>query len=196
MRTLALAVLLLATACGRPLLFVEVEIPSAAVKVPQQAFPSTVSPSPADLCAPDPSWPTQPGNTCLRRSVVYDLGQDFRDLVASAETFELRLTRVGIALVATDPLADLGSIYRVRVLAEGVDASLPAVELARYVRDPLAPPSREIEVGASAGVDLAPYVEAGLLRIRSELEFDHDVAAFIADVSADFSLKVLVDWAK
>jgi len=196
MRTPALAALLLATACGRPLLYAEVEIPSVVVLVPQQVFPSTSSPSPGDYCEPDPAWPTQPGNTCLQRRVEYDLGQDFRDLIDDAESVELRLSRLGIALVATDPLADFGSVYRVRVLAEGPDASLPTVELARYVRDPAAPPSRTIEVGTRASVDLGAYVQAGSIRIRSELEFDTDIPGFTADVTGDFYLKVLVDWGK
>jgi hypothetical protein len=194
MRTLALAALLLATACGGPLLYVEVEIPSAVVLVPQQTFPSTISPAPGDFCTPDPAWPTQPGNTCLQRIVDYDLGADFRDLIADAETVELRLIRLGIALTATDPLADFSSVYRVRVLAEGDGASLPPVELARYLRDPAAPPTRSIEVSTRASVDLGAYVRAGFVRIRSELEFDQDIPAFTADVTGDFYLRVLIDW--
>jgi hypothetical protein len=194
MRSPALAALLLATACGRPLLYAEVEVPSAVVLVPQQAFPSTVSPSPGDYCTPDPAWPIQPGNTCLQVIVQYDLGQDFRDLIDDAESVELRLSSLGIALAATDPLADFSSVYRVRVLAEGIDGALPTVELARYVRDPAAPPSRTIEVGTRASVDLGAYVQAGSIRIRSELEFDQDIPGFTADVSGDFYLKVLVDW--
>jgi hypothetical protein len=196
MRTPALAALLLATACGRPLLYAEVEIPSAVVLMPQQAFPSTVSPAPGDFCVPDPAWPVQPGNTCLQKVVDYDLGQDFRDLIADAESVELRLSRLGIALSATDPLADFSGVYRVRVLAEGHDASLPTVELARYLRDPAAPPARAIEVATRASVDLGAYVQAGFVRIRSELEFDTDIPGFTADVSGDFYLKVLVDWGK
>jgi len=194
MRTPALAALLLATACGKPLFYAEVEIPSAVVLVPQQSFPSTVSPAPGDFCTPDPAWPTQPGNTCLQRVVDYDLGQDFRDLIDEAESVDLRLSRLGIELAATDPLADFSSVYRVRVLAEGDGATLPTVELARYVRDPAAPPSRTIEVGTRASVNLGPYVQAGFIRLRSELEFDQDIPGFTADVEGDFYLKVLIDW--
>jgi hypothetical protein len=196
MRTLALAALLLAAACGKPLLYAEVEIPSTVVLLPQQAFPSTTSPLPGDLCAPDPAWPTPQGHTCLQKVVRYDLGQDFRDLIADAETVELRLNRLGIALATTDPLADFGSVYRVRVLAEGIDAAQPDVELARYVRDPLAPPSRTIEVGARTSVNLGPYVDAGSIRVRSELEFDQDIPAFTADVSGEFYLRVMIDWGR
>ena len=196
MRTLALAALLLTAACGKPLLYAEVEIPLAEVLVPAQTFPSTISPAPGDFCTPDPAWPTQPGNTCLQKSVQYDLGKDFRDLIKDAETVELRLQRLGIGLVATDPLADFSSVYRVRVLAEGIDASLPAVELARYTRDAAAPPSRSIEVATRASVDLGAYVQAGFIKIRSELEFDQQIPEFIADVTGDFYLRVVIDWGK
>jgi hypothetical protein len=194
MRTLALAALLLATACGKPLLYAEVEIPSAVVTVPQQVFPSTISPNPTDLCAPDPAFPTQPGNTCLQRAIEYDLGQDFRDLIEDAESFDLRLTELGIALAATDPLADFGHVYRVRLLAEGQDATVPAVELARYLRDPLAPATRSITVGTRSSVNLGSYVQAGFIRIRAELEFDQDIPEFTADVTGDFYLRVTIDW--
>lgn len=194
MRPLALAALLLATACGRPLLYAEVEIPSATVLVPQQSFPSTSSPLPGDFCTPDPEWPTQPGNTCLQKVVQYDLGQDFKDLIDDASEVELRLERLGIALVATEPLADFSSVYRVRVVAEAIDAAHPQIELARYVRDPAAPPARAIEVGTRSSVDLAAYLTAGVIRIRSELEFDQDIPAFTADVKGEFYLRVLVNW--
>lgn len=196
MRSIALAALVLATACGGPLLYAEVEIPDAQVLVPQQSFPSTVSPLPTDLCTPDPAFPTQPGNTCLQKTVAYDLGKDFRDLIKDARSLELRLNRLGISLAASDPLADFGSVYRVRVLAESPGQGLPAVELARYVRDPAAPPARAIEVGARNSVDLGAYVVAGAIQIRAELEFDRDIPAFTADVAGDFYLRVLVDWGK
>ena len=93
MRTLALAALLLATACGKPLLFAEVEIPNASLKVPDQLFPSTVSPSPVDLC---PDGPTIPGNTCLQQTIDFDLGKDFLDLVEHATKIDLH--RPGVIL--------------------------------------------------------------------------------------------------
>lgn len=194
MRSLALAALLLATACGKPLLYAEVEIPSAVITVPQQLFPSTVSPLPTDLCTPDPAFPTQPGNTCLQKAIEYDLGEDFSDLIADAQEFELRLTELGIALVATDPLADFGNVYRVRLLAEGQDPGVPPVELARYQRDPLAPAARAITVRTRSSVNLGSYVEAGFIRIRAELEFDRDIPEFTADVTGDFYLRVTIDW--
>lgn len=201
MRTPALAALLLLAACGKPLLYAEVEIPSAVVKVPQQTFPSTFDPLPVDLCPADPLNPVQPGDTCLQKAIVYDLGKDFRDLVKDAASVDLRLTSLSIDLnaldPATNPLATFANVVRVRVLAEGVDASTPPIELARYVRDPAAPAGRAISVGARSTVNLGGYVQSGFIRVRAELEVDPGgLPAFSADVTGDFYLKVLVDWGK
>jgi hypothetical protein len=199
MRTLALAALLLLAACGKPLLFVEVEIPKAAVLVPQQAFPGTQNPLPTDFCTPDPEFPTAPGNTCLEQDATFDLGSDLTDLIDRAYSTELRLDRLGLALVASDPLTDLGSVYRVRLLIieeNGTPEGQVGPELARYVRDPAAPPSRSIEVTTRSSVNLSPYVRSGKLRFRSQLEFDQVIPGFTADVTGEFYLKVVVDWGK
>lgn len=195
MRTLALAALLALSACGRPLLFAEVEIPKATILVPQQTFPSTVNPLPTDLCTPDPAYPVTPGNTCLEQDVTWDLGADVTDLIDRAYDVNLRIDQVGIALVATDPLADFGSVYRVRLLVLEADGSA-GPELARYLRDPAAPPSRTIVVTTGSSVNLGGYVQAGTIRLRSQLEFDRDIPGFTADVTGQFYLKVVVDWGK
>lgn len=189
MRTLALAALLLATGCGRPLLYAEVEIPSAAVTVPQQVFPEINA---TDVCtAPG----ADPSSLCSQRVIEYDLGQDFRDLIADAHTVDLRLTQLGIALSATDPLQDFSNVQRVRILAEGADPSTPTVELARYERDPAATSTRDISVRTRASVNLGGYVRAGFIAIRAELEVDPGgLPEFTADVTGDFYLKVTIDW--
>lgn len=189
MRTLALAALLLASACGRPLLYAEVEVPDASVTVPQQVFPQITA---TDACTAAGSTP---GNLCSQKIIEYDLGQDFRDLIEDAHTVELRLTELGIALSATDPLQDFSNVRRVRVLAEGADASTPTLELARYERDPSSVPTRDIAVRTRATVNLGAYVRAGFLAIRAELEVDPGgLPEFTADVTGDFYLKVTIDW--
>lgn len=191
MRTLALAALLLATGCGKPLFFAEVEIPNASLKVPEQSFPSTISPSPVDLC---PDGATIPGNTCVWQTIDFDLGQDFRDLIEHATEVNLYLLQLGIALSATDPLADLSAVQRVRVVVGTPDGSLPDTELAVYDRDPSAPPSREIAVVAQTGTNIGPYVQAGKVNVTALLEFDQAIPAFTADVTAQVKLLVTVDW--
>jgi len=196
MRTFALVALLLATACGKPLLYAEVEIPSAIVTMPQQTFPATANPAPGDFCVADPAFPVPAGSSCLQKTIQYDLGSDFRDLIKKAETLDLRLLQMGIALATTDPLQDFTSVVKVRVMAEEISPALPAVELAYYVRDPAAPPSRTITVATHSTVNLGPYVQAGFIKLRSEMVFDADIPAFTADVTGDFYMKVLVDWGK
>ncbi len=191
MRTLALAALLLATACGKPLLFAEVEIPNASLKVPDQLFPSTVSPSPVDLC---PDGPTIPGNTCLQQTIDFDLGQDFLDLVEHATKIDLRLKQLGIALTEAEPLADLSAVQRVRLMVGTPDGSLPDAELAVYDRDPTAPPSREVIVAAPSGINIGPYIQGGKINVTALLEFDRDIPDFRADVTAQVKLLVTVDW--
>lgn len=198
MRPTALAALLLLSACGKPLLYAEVEIPKATITVPQQAFPFVDLPlpgvPPVDGCTPDPD--RNPANACLQQTIEYDLGSDFRDLVKDAERFDLRLTRLGIVLAPTAGFPDFGSVVRVRVLAEWRDASRPPLELASYTRDPAVPHPASIDVGARSTVNIGDYVQGGFIRINAEMEFDQSIPGFTADVSGEFYLKVLVDWGK
>lgn len=190
MRTLALAALLLATACGKPLLYAEVEIPSATIQVPQQVFPAITT---ADVC-------TAPGsgaaNRCAATIIQYDLGQDFRDLIQDAHTVDLRLTELAIDLTSTS-IANFDNVVRVVISAEGRDATTPAVELARYERDPAAPSATAIAVAARSTINLGSYVQAGFIGIRAELEVGSGgLPEFTADVTGDFYLLVTLDWGK
>jgi hypothetical protein len=194
MRTLSLAALLLLAACGKPLLYAEVEIPSVVLQVPQQTFDVITS---TDFCTTPGTSPT---NLCSQTVLKYDLGQDFRDLMKDATSLDLRLTELAIGLTALDPisnpLANFDNVAQVRVVAVGT-APLVALELARYTRDPAAPAGRNITVSARSTVNLGPYVQAGLIEIRAELEVDPGgLPAFTADVTGDFYLKVMVDWGK
>lgn len=190
MRTLALAALLLATACGKPLLYAEVEIPSATVQVPQQVFPAITT---ADVCTAPGSGA---GNRCAATIIQYDLGQDFRDLIQDAHTVDLRLTELAINLT-TAPFANFDAVQRVVISAEGRDASTPVVELARYERDPSAPPQSAITVQARSTVNLGSYVQAGFVGIRAELEVGSGgLEQFTADVTGEFYLLVTIDWGK
>ncbi|MBK9518101.1 MAG: hypothetical protein IPO09_12245 [Anaeromyxobacter sp.] len=191
MRRLALAALLLATACGKPLFYAEVEIPHASVKVPQQEFPSTQNPNPVDLC---PDGASVPGNTCLQKLIEYDLGDDFRDLTKDATSLDLRLTELAIELLTTSALADFSSVERVRVTVQGFDQSQPPVELAAYTRVPGAPPATRIAVSARANVDIGAYLEGGIVRVNTLIEYDRDIPAFTADVTGLFYLRVVIDW--
>jgi len=195
MRTLALAALLLATACGRPLLYAEVEVPSAVVTVPRQSFSAITT---GDLCTAPGS---DPANRCSQTLISYDLGSDFRDLMKDARTLDLRLIQLAIHLNAADPvtnpLSNFDGVRRLRILAEGRDASTPTLELARYERSTGTTGLGEIAVSTREAVNLGPYVQAGFIGLRAELEVDPvGLPLFTADVTGDFYLLVTIDWGK
>lgn len=195
-RTALLALLAapLLTACGKPLLFAEVEIPVAEVTLASQSFPSTESPNPADFCPPGVALGD--GITCLQRTIGFDLGDDFRDLTQDAAEYELRLTDLGITLNATQALQDFGDVLEVVVGVDGTGTGRPSVELAAYRRSASDPNPTTIVVAASSNVDLGPYLEAGQITLFTRMQVGAVTPEFTADVVAQFYLKVLVDWGK
>lgn len=189
---LALLALPLLAACGKPLLFAEVEIPVAEVTLTSQSFPSTVNPLPTDLC---PAGVGLGGSvTCLQRNVGFDLGNDFRDLTKDAASYELRLTNLGITLNATQALQDFGDVLEVVVGVDGTGTGLPSIELAAYRQSASNPNPSSIVVAASSNVDLGPYLEAGQLTLYTRMQIGATTPEFTADVVAQFYLKALVDW--
>lgn len=187
-------------ACGKPLLYAEVEIPSATVLLAQQTFPSTVLPAIEDQCPPGSV--VTPGASCLQRTFAFDLGNDFRDLTEDAVEFDLRLLDLGITLTASDPLDPLepiGDFRDIEYVVVGVDGSasgLPSNVLATYRRSAADPTPQTIVVGASSNIDLGQYVQGGTISVYARLEFRRDIPAFTADVLSEFYLKALLDYGK
>ena len=197
MRTLSLALLLLLSACGRPLLFAEVEIPKATVVVPQQAFGSVGGTPGSATCTPAAGYPVAVGDTCLSEPITFDLGADFKDLTSKAESIELRLTSLGIRLVAASGgPTDFSTVKWMRLVVEGAGAGLPDAEVARYLKPAGATVVGEILVQGNADVNLGPYLEAGAVVLRAEIDFAQVIPGFTADVSSEFYAKILVDWGK
>lgn len=196
LRTALLALLAapLLTACGKPLLFAEVEIPLAEVTLASQPFPSTESPNPADFCPPGVAL--GPDVTCLQRTIAFDFGDDFRDLTQDAASYELRLTDLGITLDATQALQHFGDVVEVVVGVDATGTGLPSVDLATYRRSAADPTPSSIVVAASSNVDLGPYLEAGQITLFTRLQVGAVTPEFTADVEAQFYLKALVDWGK
>jgi hypothetical protein len=195
-RTALLALLSasLLAACGKPLLYAELEIPVAEVTLTSQPFPSTVNPLPTDLCPPGVGLG---GNvTCLQRTFGFDLGDDFRDLTQDATSYDLRLTDLGITLQATQALQDFGDVLEVVVGVDGSAIGLPSVELAAYRRSAADPNPTTIVVAASSNVDLGPYLEAGRLALYTRMQIGADTPEFTADVVAQFYLKALLDYGR
>ncbi len=193
-RLAALALLAL-SACGKPLLYAEVEIPRATVTLTQQSFPATTNPSPVNVCPPEVV--VAPGNTCLQQTFGFDLGNDFKDLTKDSAEIELRLTQLGISLAPTDPLGSFASVEEVVVGVDGTAQGLPVTEIASYRRSPSDPSPTTILVGGRSNVDIGSYLTGGSqLIIFARLQFNQDIPGFTADVVADFYAKVLVDYGK
>ena len=198
MRTPALTVAACAAAlslaaCGKPLLYAEVEIADVQVTIPQQSFPATANPPPANFCPPGTVFPA--GMTCIQQSIAYDLGKDFTDLTKDSVDYELRLTDLAIQLNTATAIGDFNSVYTVRVGVEA-NGALPAVDLATYQRSASDPNPTSIAVRAMSNVDLSPYVQSGQVAIFTRMVVDQDIPAFNADVRGDFYLRVTVDWGK
>lgn len=192
----ALAATALVLAGCDPLLFAEVQIPDLEVTLPSQSFPAVALSLPSDWC--DPASPPVPGSPqCLAVSADYDIAANVPALVDEAVSYELRLTRVAIALSAIQqPGAppDLSGIESatIRVLDDPAVPSSGAV-VATYVKPPGATPTT-IAVTGNANLDLAPYLDTGVLPVRVEVVVSDGTAAFDADISAAFSVVVNVDW--
>lgn len=182
--SLALAVTLSTAGCGDPLLFADLEIPEVELTLPAQRFPASVA-GPSDWC--DPTRPS-----CIATDLTYDLGQPLGLLDRPATEYEIRLTALSLALAATEP-GDLGGITSAELLAYPPGGGAP-VTVARYDRSASDPAPTAIAVAGDPDLDLAPYLEAGLIRLRVELSYDARTPAFEADVTADFHVEVELDY--
>jgi hypothetical protein len=198
MRKLAVALAAaLATACGDPLLFAELEIPSVRVTLPSQSFPGTVA-------GPDNQCLDAGGNvvaSCIRQAFTYDLGAQVSVLNEDNVKPEVRLSELSIALTATcDPLlptcvASFATVTQVAIWILGPAGSgLPDVVVAEYRRSAANPAPAAIAVSGYSNVDLGRYVDAGVLSVAAEMKYDAATPAFTADVTGDFYLKVQLDY--
>lgn len=193
----ALAAVLLA-ACGGPLLYAELEIPELRVTLPPQSFPAAASPLPSNWC--NPSVP-QPNPPCLAVGASYDLAAHVPAFTQSGATYEVRLTAVSFKLSATQSTpgapTDLSGIQSARVLV-GANPSVPGsgTVVASYVRTTTSPPPTTLAVTGNSNLDLAPYLSNGQLPVRVEVVIDGSTAAFDANISATFYVRITFDWGK
>lgn len=185
MRHALLVAILLSTGCSGPLLFADLEIPEVELTLPAQSFPASVA-APAAWC--DATRPS-----CIATDLTYDLGAELDLFTRPEAEYELRLTALAIALTATES-GDLGGVRSVGVLAYPPDGGAP-VAVARYERSPADPAPTAIAVTGDADVELARFIEAGQIRLRVELSYDARTPAFDADVTADFYVRVGLDYA-
>ncbi len=176
---------LLAAGCGGPLLHADLEIREARLTLPAEQFPSSPPLNVQSGCASG-------APSCVATELSYDLGQQLDLLNRPATAYDVRLTSLELAL-ATSNAGDLGGIAAAAVLAYPPGGGAP-VELARYERSATDPAPTAIALTASSDVDLTPYLEAGVIRLRVELSTDRATPAFVADVTAAFRLKVRLDY--
>jgi len=186
MRKTALLALLAAAGCGGSPLYGELEIPNVTVTLPQQSFPAPADPS--ALCR-DSSGQVIP--QCAQKAIAYDLGAQVPVIEEKNVSYHVQLKSLAIALAANDPMGDFSLVQSVTISVVGSNG-LPDVVIASYTQDPANPAPKAITVQAYSNVDLASYIQAGTLDLRTEL---HGVPpAFTADVTGTFYLKVRMDW--
>lgn len=191
-QALAAAACLLA-GCQGGLTTAEIDVPHIGVLLPEQEFPATDPWDPTNFC--DPSLPVpQPFPLCVAKALDYDLGAEVPALMNESVEYDLRMTEVAITLSAVSAGEDLSGVESARVMVRNLATGADVV-VASYARAPGAtPPISSIAVTGNAGVDIGPYLDAGLLPVHVELVMSGAMPAFFADVYAGFSLVVRVDW--
>jgi hypothetical protein len=185
-KTILAALLALLAGCGGPLLFAELTIPELAVTVAQQSFPGMAA-DPSRYCAGRPD--------CITTDLTYDLGQQVDLLTRKDVEYELRLTDLAIVLDATSAGTDLRGV-RSAVVEVFPPGSTTPVVVASYARAATNPDPNTIAVSGNSSIDLAPFVEAGVIHARVELSYDAPTPPFTADVRGAFYLKVKLDYGK
>lgn len=179
---IALPALLSLAACG--MLYAELEIPSTTITLKGQVFPATAVGVP------------------LVKTVTFPIGKDLTVITEKGVTFQLKLTRLGVAMAATSGVGDFGDIesVTVSVLPPPTQTLPEEAIIASYVKPP--PPAAQnpssIEVAGMSNLDLAPYILGGDLRLQFKAisATGGAIPEWKADVGAGFYLKVHADYLK
>lgn len=178
-RILSTASLLLALAgCGGPVLFAELEMPSVLVTLPQQTFLGTTL-------------------TTQTSTFNFDVGANVPIVNEPNVTVDLKLTRMTLVLDTANPAnpANFDNVDSVTISALAPAGSgLPRLDLIRWERLGATGLTR-IEAASATGADLTHYLTAG--RIDVEASYTGSglpTADWTADVSADFRIKVTLDY--
>ena len=174
-RALVLPLLLL-SACG--MLDARLEARTACFTLPEYAIPGATGTG--ELSAP----------------LALDLGEALPFLSEPGVRYRLRLRDVTLGLESSAAVADLGGldVFAVSAIAPAGSA-LPEPELVRYERPPGADPRpASVTAPATSDVDLAPYVDAGLLRLGASARGALPSSPWRATVTACFLLEVDVEY--
>jgi hypothetical protein len=183
-----LAALALLAACGGPLFYVEVTIPSVKVSLPQQSFPAfTGIPDPGTACDGVPN--------CLFKDLEYDLADAVPLAGEDNVEVDLRLTAISMTLQVTPGgPGDLGDIEEMAVKIVNPDDPTDFEIAASYVRTE--PNPTTITVSGNANLDLGRYLTGTVFHARAEMIYATGaiVPAFTADVDTDFSVVLKLDY--
>lgn len=187
---IAAAALLLA-GCDQPLLSAQLEIPELRITTAPQNFDGPPV-DPQYAC----SYLAITPDNCVATPITYDVGAEVPMLGEKGVTFDLRMTDVAFHL-ATGETTSLAGIRtaKVEVRQPGTGSY---VEIASY--DATVPSSTmvsDVRITGNTSLDMAPFLRAGSIDLRTELYFDPAVVpstGINANVEAGFSLVVTVDY--
>jgi hypothetical protein len=178
-RVLSTASLLLAlAACGGPLLFAELELPSVEVTLPQYQFPGSVAGAP------------------VVQTASFDLGVNVPVINQSNVTIELKLNKMTIVLNTSGPLSNFDQIDSVTITALPPPGStLPRLVLIDYTNPHTATGVTSVTATSQTATELKPYLDAGKITVEARYAGTGlPTSPWTADVTADFWIKVKLDY--
>lgn len=160
-------------ACG--MLWAEVEVPSVELTLRQESFPATAA------------------GASLTKDFTYDLGKDIDVITKNDVTVHLKLQSLRI-----ESTTDLQSIQSVSIrVIPPAGSGLPEVALVEYTKPAGSSGAvHAIEAASATQADLGPYLTAGALTLRASASGSLPTVDWLADVTADFWLKVRYPYGK
>jgi hypothetical protein len=186
---LAAAALAALAGCDQPFLSARIEIPEVRIVEPAKTFPAVVV-DPSFACSYLQAYT---GRTCSAQDVSYDVGGEVPGMKEKGVTTDLRLTDVALHLTAGG-VSDLAGVTRAEVDLRDPATGAP-VKVASYVKPSGAAPT-SIAVSGASNLDLSPWLDAGKLAARVEVEMDPAMlpSGFTASIEAGFSVVITVDY--
>ena len=136
------------------------------------------------------------GAGALSTELAFDLGSALPVLSEPGVEYELRLRDVTLAVASSASAVDLGGVDAFAVsVAAPPGSALPSPELVRYERTAgVDARPASITAPARGGVDLAPYVTDGWLRLDGTATGTLPAVPWRATVTACFLLEVDVEY--
>jgi hypothetical protein len=178
-RTFATAALLAATAaCGGPVLFAELEMPSVEVTLPAFEFPAFVAGT-------------------VSTEVTFDIGANVPLVNDPDVDFDIELRKLVLLLRTATP-GNFDGFQSVKLTAIHPSRD-PARELVLLQWSSTgATGLTRVEATSQTDADLKPFLSAGNLTVRAEYAenglFPVQLTPWTADLTADFWMKVRLDY--